>query len=136
MNEEWGYHVGLPPAASSYASDIDWLMGLLHAVMIFIFVAWGIFFVYCLFRYRARDGERAIYHQAGESASFIPDGLVLAFEVWLILAFGIPLWASIKQTTPPEKDVADGPPDRAAVRLELPVPGTRRAVRPPRASPW
>jgi cytochrome c oxidase subunit II len=104
MNEEWGYEWGLPPAASSYASDIDWLMGLLHAVMIFIFVAWGIFFIYCLFRYRARDGEKATYHQSGESASFVPDGLVLAFEVWLILAFGIPLWASIKQGTPPAKD--------------------------------
>ena len=104
MNEEWGFHVGLPPAASSYASDIDWLMRLLHTVMISIFVAWGIFFIYCLIRYRARDGERAVYHQAGESASFIPDGLVLAFEVWLILAFGIPLWSMIKQNTPPEKD--------------------------------
>lgn len=104
MNEEWGYEWGLPVAASSYASDIDWLMGLLHAVMIFIFVAWSIFFVYCLFRYRARDGQKAIYHQSGESASFIPDGLVLAFEVWLILAFGIPLWASIKQQTPPVAD--------------------------------
>ncbi|MEW6272354.1 MAG: cytochrome c oxidase subunit II [Thermodesulfobacteriota bacterium] len=101
MSQDWGYQWGLPTAASSYASDIDWLMWLLHAVMIFIFVAWGIFFVYCLFRYRARDGERAVYHQAGESASFIPDGLVLAFEIWLILAFGIPLWAAIKQETPP-----------------------------------
>ena len=104
MNEAWGFHIGLPPAASSYAGNIDWLMGLLHAVMISIFVAWGIFFVFCLIRYRARDGERAVYHQAGESASFIPDGLVLAFEIWLILAFGIPLWSSIKQSTPPEKD--------------------------------
>ena len=104
MNEEWGFHVGLPTAASSYASNIDWLMGLLHAVMISIFVAWGIFFVFCLIRYRARDGQRATYHQSGESASFIPDGLVLAFEVWLILAFGIPLWSSIKQSTPPENE--------------------------------
>jgi cytochrome c oxidase subunit 2 len=104
MNEAWGFHVGLPPAASSYASNIDWLMGLLHTVMISIFVAWGVFFIYCLIRYRARDGERAVYHQAGESASFIPDGLVLAFEIWLILAFGIPLWSAIKQNTPPEQD--------------------------------
>jgi len=104
MSQEWGYEWGLPTAASSYAGDIDWLMGLLHAVMIFIFVAWGLFFIYCLFRYRARDGERAVYHQSGESASFVPDGLILAFEVWLILAFGIPLWASIKQETPPVDD--------------------------------
>ena len=62
MNEDWGYQWGLPQAASSYASDIDWLMGLLHAVMIFIFVAWGIFFVYCLVKYRARDGPVSYTH--------------------------------------------------------------------------
>lgn len=101
MSEQWGYEWGLPPAAASYAGEIDWLIWLLHVVMITIFVAWGVFFIYCLIRYRARDGERAVYHQAGESASFIPDGLILAFEIWLILAFGIPLWASLKQETPP-----------------------------------
>lgn len=104
MSEESGFAWGLPLAASSYAANIDWLMWLLHAVMVFIFVAWGAFFIYCLVRYRASNGERAVYHQSGESASFIPDGLILAFEIWLILAFGIPLWASIKQETPPPGD--------------------------------
>jgi cytochrome c oxidase subunit 2 len=97
-----GFTIGLPEPVSSYAPQVDSLMLLLHVVMVGIFVVWGVFFIYCLVRYRARDGERGIYHQSGEKASFIPDGLILAFEIWLILAFGIPLWASVKQETPPE----------------------------------
>src|SRR5262249_4037664 len=91
----------MPEPVSSYAHQIAWLMNLLDIVMVGIFVVWGIYFVYCLIAYRARDGERATYHQRGERASFIPDGLILAFEMWLILAFGIPIWASLKQETPP-----------------------------------
>jgi cytochrome c oxidase subunit II len=101
MSEEWGYQWGLPPAASTYAANIDWLMGLLHAVMIGIFVIGVALFVIFLVKYRARDGHRASYTNPGESASFIPAGLVLAFEIWLILAFEVPLWGAIKKSTPP-----------------------------------
>lgn len=101
IKEDWGFQTGLPEPASSYAPNIDWLMHVLHVVMIGIFVVWGVYFVYCLVVYRARDGQRGTYHQTGEKASFIPDGLILAFEMWLILAFGIPIWASVKQSTPP-----------------------------------
>ncbi|MBM4269461.1 MAG: cytochrome c oxidase subunit II [Deltaproteobacteria bacterium] len=104
MNAENGYTIGLPPVASSYGSDIDALMLLMHVVMVAIFVIWGVYFVYCLVKYRAKDGERGVYHQAGENASFIPDGIILVFEIWLILAFGIPMWVSIKQQTPPPEE--------------------------------
>src|SRR5262245_12947043 len=76
-------------------------MWLLHVVMVAIFVIWGVYFVYCLIAYRATNGHRASYHTAGERSSLIPDGLILAFEMWLILAFGIPIWTTIKQHTPP-----------------------------------
>lgn len=101
IREDWGFKTWLPESASSYAPQIDFLMTVLHAVMIGIFVVWGIYFVYCLVAYRARDGRRGEYHQTGEKASFLPDALILAFEMWLILAFGIPLWSSVKQSTPP-----------------------------------
>jgi cytochrome c oxidase subunit 2 len=101
IREDWGFKTWLPEPVSSYAGEIDWLMNLLHVVMVGIFVVWGIYFVYCLVAYRARDGQRGTYHQSGEKASFLPDGLILAFEMWLILAFGIPIWAAVKQATPP-----------------------------------
>lgn len=104
MNSESGFTIGLPPVASTYGDDIDALMALLHIVMVAMFIIWGVYFAYSLVRYRARPGGKATYHQAGEKASFIPDGIILAFEVWLILAFGIPMWAELKQETPPVED--------------------------------
>ncbi len=101
MNEEPGFAMGIPPVAVSYGAQLDSLMTLLHVVMVAIFVIWGVYLAYCLWAYRARPGGRAVYHTAGERASFIPDALVLAFEVWLILAFGIPIWANLKQEVPP-----------------------------------
>jgi cytochrome c oxidase subunit II len=107
IREDWGFGIWMSDPVSSYAGDIDWLMNLLHVVMVGIFVVWSIYFVYCLFAYRGSNGHRATYHQEGEKASFIPDGLILAFEMWLILAFGIPIWAAVKEETPP--------PDQALV---------------------
>lgn len=104
MNSDGGYTIGMPPVASTYGDQIDSLMLLLHVVMVAMFIIWGLYFAYSLVRYRAREGERATYHQSGEKASFIPDGIILAFEVWLILAFGIPMWAELKQQTPPAED--------------------------------
>ena len=104
MNSDGGYTIGLPPVATTYGGDIDSLMYLLHIVMVAMFIIWGVYFGYCLWTYRATPGGKATYHQAGEKTSFIPDGIILAFEVWLILAFGIPLWAELKQETPPVED--------------------------------
>ena len=101
MREEWGFQWGLPPAASSYAADIDFLLILLHVVMVGLLIIGVGLFVIFLVKYRARDGHRASYDNPGESASFIPAGLVLAFEIWLILAFEVPLWGAIKKSTPP-----------------------------------
>ena len=103
MNSD-GFTIGLPPVASSYGDQIDSLMLLLHIIMVAMFVIWGVYFVYSLIKFRAREGGRAVYHQAGENSSFVPDGVILAFEVWLILAFGIPVWAELKQETPPLED--------------------------------
>ena len=95
MNSEYGFEIGMSPPASTYSGQIDWLMGVLHVAMIGMFLIWGIYFVYCLIAYRARPGGQATYHQTGQTASFIPDGIVLAFELWLILGFGIPIWAEL-----------------------------------------
>jgi len=104
VNSDGGFTIGMPPVATTYGSDIDGLMTWLHVVMVAMFVIWGVYLVYCVVQYRAKDGERGTYHQAGEKSSFIPDGIILAFEVWLILAFGIPMWSELKEETPPAKD--------------------------------
>lgn len=95
------YSFGLPVAASTYAGEVDRSLHILHIAMVLIFVAWTAFFVYCLVRFRQSKVDRADHHGwKSHAASFIPDGLVLGFELWLIFALGLPVWSKIKNEFP------------------------------------
>lgn len=98
------YGWGLPVAASTYAAKIDWTLYLMHVVMIGIFVIWGIFMVYCLVRYRRRQGVPAVYGNQHAWSSYVPDALILAFDIWLIFVVGIPIWAHIREELPPPEN--------------------------------
>lgn len=75
-------------------------------VMIAIFVLWGIYMAYCLIRYRARPGATVDRTHLSPLANYIPDGLILAFDIWLIFVIGIPIWAHIREELPkPENAV-------------------------------
>ena len=104
------YGWGLPAAASTYAAGIDRSLRLLHEAMFLIFLLWTLYMAWCLFRYRAgRSAEPSAGRRAGWK-SFIPDAAVLAFEVWLIFVFGLPLWARLREKLPK-------PADSTVVRL-------------------
>jgi heme/copper-type cytochrome/quinol oxidase subunit 2 len=53
--------LGLPAAASSHAGDIDQMLVLVHWLMAVLFVGWGIFFVFVLFRFRRGANPKADY---------------------------------------------------------------------------
>ena len=53
--------LGLPAAASSHAGDIDQMIVLIHWLMAVLFVGWGAFFVFVLFRFRRRANPKADY---------------------------------------------------------------------------
>jgi len=74
------------------------------AVMLIIFVLWGIFFTYLLIRYRAKPGVPAKYEHHGLFASLVPDVAVLAFEIALIFLYAIPSWSRIKLVMPDPAD--------------------------------
>ncbi len=124
------YGWGLPIAASTYASKIDFGIWLIHAAMIGIFVLWGIFFTYLLIKYRKRPGVAAVredhddtparisvpdsiskfpfaqmlYQNSSELKSLLPDFAVMAFEIALIVLYALPVWSRIKMQMPDEKD--------------------------------
>jgi len=52
MIDPSNYRFGLPVAASTYANKIDLSLSILHWGMLSMFVAWGLFFAYCLIRFR------------------------------------------------------------------------------------
>jgi cytochrome c oxidase subunit 2 len=102
MNTDGNYGWGLPVQASTYAQSIDFGINLIQAGMIIIFVIWGIFFTWCLFRFRSRSTPKAKYEESSNWKSMVPDFAIAGLEVLLIIFYGIPVWSRIMQTLPDE----------------------------------
>ena len=95
------YGWSLPLGASTYAHSIDFGIYLIHAVMILIFLIWGVFFTYLLIRYKKKPGVPAQRDEAHSVfKSLIPDVIVMVFEIALIVVYAIPVWSRIKIDTP------------------------------------
>ncbi len=107
MNPLSNYGWGLPIQASTYAGKIDMGLSILHGVMFLIFGLWAIYLVWCLIRYRKKEGVPAQYSHKATWTSLIPDGAVLFFEIWLIFAVGIPVYSHIKKDLPPKEKATE-----------------------------
>ena len=59
MERIYGLPMGLPPDASAHGLELDKLTSLVHWFMLVLFVGWGLFFVYCLFRFRRKGRKYA-----------------------------------------------------------------------------
>ena len=53
--------LGLPVEASTHAAEIDQMIVLVHWLMLVLFVGWGGFFVFVLFRFRKSANPKADY---------------------------------------------------------------------------
>ncbi len=85
--------LGMPVAASTHAGDIDGLNVIVHWLMLVLFVGWGAFFAYVLFRFRKGANPQADYAGAkGTVSKFLEIGIVV-IEAVLLLFFAIPAWA-------------------------------------------
>jgi cytochrome c oxidase subunit II len=94
--------LGLPVAASQHAPDVDSLISVVHWLMLVLFVGWGAFFLFVLFRFRKGANPRADYHGAkGKLSKFLEIGVVVV-EAILLVFFAIPAWARRVSNFPPE----------------------------------
>ena len=94
----------LPPDYSTHGAGIDFLINILHVFMVLLFVGWGIFFCYSLWRFRARPGHKATYEPVkGAVSKYLEVGIVI-FELVLLLGFSMPIWASYKNNIPNAAD--------------------------------
>lgn len=103
VNTDQFYGWWVPVKASSYAANLDFQLDVFHIAMLIIFVGWGSYLAYCLVRYRAKPGVPAQYAHKGLLGSLVPDGIVLAFEMFMIFVIGLPVWAHVMETFPEEK---------------------------------
>ena len=97
-------YLGLPPLASAHGGEIDHMIGIVHWLMLVLFVGWGVFFVYSIFRFRKAKNVRADYKGVkSRLSSYLELGVAL-FEGVLIVAFAVPIWANRVNAFPPEND--------------------------------
>jgi cytochrome c oxidase subunit 2 len=94
----------MPAAASTHAGEIDQMIVLLHWLMFVLFVGWGAFFVYVLFRFRRGANPTASYTGAKGKISKGLEVAVAAVEIVLLVFFAIPAWARRVNAFPSENE--------------------------------
>lgn len=83
----------LPPLASEHGAEVDWLLFLVHLLMVVLFVGWSAFFLYTLWRYRQRKHPRPDAGGVrGHLSSYLEVG-VAGVEALLLIALAVPIWA-------------------------------------------
>jgi len=90
----------LPPDVSVHGAKIDQLMSVLHWFMALLFIGWGVFFVYCLIRFRARPGHVAMYTPVKGIATKYIEGFVVVVEILLLFGLSTPVWLAYKNNVP------------------------------------
>ena len=93
----------LPPDVSVHGAKIDQLMSVLHWFMALLFIGWGVFFVYCLIRFRARPGHVAMYTPVKGIATKYIEGFVVVVEILLLFGLSTPVWLAYKNNVPDAK---------------------------------
>jgi cytochrome c oxidase subunit 2 len=97
-------YLGLPVAASTHAGDLDQMTVLVHWLMLVLFVGWGAFFVFVLFRFRRGANPKADYAGAKGKIAKSTEIAVAIVEVILLIGYAIPAWAIRVKTFPSESE--------------------------------
>ncbi len=103
MKDFFGFPL-LPMNAAKHGEIIDQVTVYVHCLMLILFIGWMTYFIYALIKFRKGKHPKASYKSAdGKANKLIEVGVILA-EVVLLFGFSIPLWSSISNTFPNEKD--------------------------------
>src|SRR5258708_36559611 len=90
MMEKW---LRMPVQASTHAGQIDQMTVLVHWLMLVLFVGWGAFFLFVLFRFRRGANPRADYAGAKGKFAKSTEIAVAIIEIVLLVGYAIPAWA-------------------------------------------
>jgi cytochrome c oxidase subunit 2 len=97
-------YLGMPADISTHGHEIDLTMGLVHWLMIILFLVWAPYFLYTLYRFRASNNPEASYEGSESSwSSYLEIGVIVA-EAVLLVGFAFPIWADLKQDFPAEEE--------------------------------
>ena len=97
--------LGLPIMSSSHGHQIDTVIGWVHWLMIFLFVGWGIYLIYALFRFNSKSNPVADYNGMKSHFNQYVEIGVIVFEAFLLVGLSLPLWSQLKTDIPDKSDV-------------------------------
>src|ERR1043165_6792026 len=87
--------LGLPELASQHGVDVDKFIVYVHWLMIALFIGWGGYFLYALWRFRSSRNPKADYVGVTSHASSYLEVAVAAVEILLLVGFAIPMGAKV-----------------------------------------
>jgi cytochrome c oxidase subunit 2 len=93
-----------PIQASQHAAELDQMTVLVHWLMLVMFVGWGLFFLFVLFRFRKGANPKASYVGAKGKISKGTEVAVAVIEVLLLVFYAIPVWAKRVKALPSENE--------------------------------
>jgi len=97
--------LGITPNASQHGFTIDSMLEMLHWFMLVLFVGWGSFYAYTLWRFHESKNPRANYVGTTSHLPTKLEGGVLVLEIVLLMAFAAPIWAARVDQFPTGPDV-------------------------------
>lgn len=90
-------YLGLPENASAHGVELDYMLGLVHWLVILLFIIWAPFFLYTLWRFRSAKNPRADYFGVKSHLSTYQEVGVVVAELVLLFGFAIPTWAELRE---------------------------------------
>src|SRR5277367_1564066 len=97
--------LGIAPNASLHGYAIDSMLEMLHWFMLILFVGWGSFYAYTLWRFQKKKSPKANYVGTTSHLPTKLEGGVLVLEIVLLMAFAAPIWANRVDQFPSGPDV-------------------------------
>jgi cytochrome c oxidase subunit 2 len=91
----------MPIDASEHGPFLDRLSANVHWLMLILFIGWGLYFLYALWRFNARRNPKASYHGVQSHISTYTEAGVAVVEVILLVGFSIPMWYRWTHVPPP-----------------------------------
>jgi len=93
-----------PIQASTHAAEVDHMTILVHWLMLVLFIGWGFFFLFVLFRFRKGANPKASYTGAHGKFAKSTEVAVAIIEIALLIFYAIPAWATRVKAFPAESE--------------------------------
>ena len=90
-------YMGLPENAAVHGVELDYMLGLVHWLVIVLFLIWAPFFLFTLWRFRASRSPKADYFGVKSHLSTYQEVAVVVAELVLLFGFAIPTWADLRE---------------------------------------